>query len=119
MAVAHIELVRKFKGEPVVLLAMDAEGLHVIRMAFASARQGRVCSAVTGLAALEIRPESDQAAIHLESVPTVWRLSPKKIGEIVEKLASMQEVSRPGHRYVDIVFPTRTLVLAKDEYLLY
>jgi hypothetical protein len=117
MPAVKIELIPQFKGEGVVLLAMDQNGLAVVRSALLSAQQGLVSKTAASAVAMEFRPEADQAVIDLKASPIIWRLSSQKICEIVEKLDAMRALSGPCHHYVDITEPTKTLVLAKDEYL--
>jgi hypothetical protein len=47
----------------------------------------------------------------------VWSLDHAKTAEIVEDLTVMNHNDRPGHNFVDISSPTKTLVLSRDEYV--
>jgi len=117
MSTIEIELIPEFKGERVMLLAMDRDGLVAVRTALTEAQYGLASIAASGTVEMEFRSEPDQAAIDLDAMPAIWRLSPKKIDEIVEKLDAMEVFPGPCHHYVDIATPAKTLVLAKDEYL--
>jgi hypothetical protein len=61
--------------------------------------------------------EAGAADIELGANRVVWRLDRAKAAEIIEDLTAMSNDDRPGHNYVDISSPTRTLVLSRDEYL--
>jgi hypothetical protein len=58
------------------------------------------------------------ADIELGEHRVVWRLDHAKAVEIVAHLTAMTSNDGPGHDYVDIVTPTNTLVLSRDEYVL-
>jgi len=62
--------------------------------------------------------EAGAADIELGENRVVWRLDHAKAVEIVEDLTVIGNDDRPGHNYVDISSPTRTLVLSRDEYVL-
>jgi len=72
------------------------------------ARRGRVHDFVIDAAA---------AGIELSEQRVVWRLSPAKAAEIIEKLTVLGAKGRPGHHDVDdMASPAPTLVLSRDEY---
>jgi hypothetical protein len=57
------------------------------------------------------------ADVELGENRVVWRLDRAKAVEIVEDLTVMRDSDSPGHNYVDISSPTKTLVLSRDEYV--
>jgi hypothetical protein len=117
MNIIRVELAPEFKGEDVVLLAMDGAGVTTFITALSDAKQ-------RGSSQLEHDSVTHQFVIHpgapdieLGENYVVWRLDHAKAVEIVEDLTVMSNDDRPGHNYVDISTPTNTLVLSRDEYV--
>jgi len=103
MAAIRVELISEFKGESVVLVAVDADGLEAVRSALVVAGQQEQPLAVTlGDKKMEFKVEPGAARIELELHTITWRLGPDKIAEIVKKLDFMQEAQRASHHYVEI-----------------
>jgi hypothetical protein len=118
MAAIRVELISEFKGESVVLVAVDADGLEAVRSALVVAGQQEQPLAVTlGDKKMEFKVEPGAARIELELHTITWRLGRDKIAEIVKKLDFMQEAQRASHHYVEIESPVKTLVLSRDEYV--
>lgn len=118
MNVIRVKRVSEFKGEDVVLLAMDHAGLDTFLAALTQAeqqgssqlqRRGRVHDFVI---------EAGAADIELDDDRVVWRLDHTRAVEIIEKLKVLSSSGQPGHHYVDDMFsPAPTLVLSRDEYI--
>jgi hypothetical protein len=118
MNVIRVRRVREFKGEDVVLLAVDGAGLDTLLAALTQAeqqgssrlqRRGRVHDFVIEAVAADIELDDDRV---------VWRLDHTKAVEIIEKLTVLSCSGHPGHHYVDDMFsPAPTLVLSRDEYI--
>ena len=117
MNIIHAEPAPEFRGEDVVLLAMDGAGVTTFLTALRDAGQrgasqldhdGITYQFVIGVGA---------ADIELGENRVVWRLDHAKAAEIVEDLTVMSNNDRPGRNYVDISSPTKTLVLSRDEYV--
>src|SRR6202022_3657437 len=118
MNAIRVKRVSEFKGEDVVLLAMDRAGLDTFLAALTQAeqqgssqlqRRGRVHDFVIAAGAADIELDDDSV---------VWRLDHTKAGEIIEKLKGMSSRGHPGHHYVDDMFsPAPTLVLSRDQYI--
>ncbi len=114
----RIKRVSEFKGEDVVLLAMDRAGLDSFLAALTQAeqqgssrlqRRGRVHDFVI---------EAGAADIELDDDRVVWRLDHTRAVEIIEKLKVLNSSGHPGHHYVDDMFsPAPTLVLSRDQYI--
>lgn len=117
MAEIQMQMVSEFKGESVVLFAMDQAGLVALRDALLLAHGGFFSTATADGVIVEIRQEPIEAQVELAPSHAVLRVSEQKIKEIVEKLDAMYVTPFPCHQYVEIGAPERTLVLAKDEYL--
>ena len=118
MNAIRVKRVSEFKGEDVVLLAMDHAGLDTFLAALTQAEQqgssqlqhrGRVHDFVI---------EAGTADIELDDDRVVWRLDHTRAVEIIEKLKVLSSSGHPGHHYVDDMFsPAPTLVLSRDEYI--
>jgi hypothetical protein len=115
-----VELVPGFKGETVVLLAMDKGGLDIFRAAVAETIQKKQLSSwklmhanVTHIFAIE----DGKAKVELHEGLATWRFSLSKLTEVLEKLDAMKVSSGPCHHYIDISEPAQTLVLSRDEYV--
>jgi hypothetical protein len=115
--IIDIELVPDFKGEPVILVAMDIGGLSAVQAAISSAQQGLTSTAAAGQVAMKIIAQADRSILELDGMPIVWRLTPETAREIAGKLDALAAHAGPCHHYVDIDAPAKTLVLAKDEYI--
>lgn len=116
MSEIRVELAPEFKGETVVLLAMDASGLDAFISAVAQAIQkgsGAPYASATHVFAIE----DGRADVELQKGSTTWRFSPSKLAEVLEKLEAMKASPGPCHHYVDISSPVETLVLSRDEYV--
>lgn len=116
MALIRVELAREFRGEDVVLLAMDADGVDTFLAAITRAEQQGSWRLHHGETIHEFLMEAGAADIDLQDDRVVWRLGRPKAVEIIEKLTALEDPG-PGHHYVDISKPTRTLVLSCDEYV--
>jgi hypothetical protein len=117
MNIIRAELAPEFRGEDVVLLAMDGAGVDTFITALIEAEQ-------RGSSQLEHDGVTHQFVIQVGAADiefgenrVVWRLDHAKAAEIVEDLTVMSNNDRPGHNYVDISTPTNTLVLSRDEYV--
>jgi hypothetical protein len=119
MNAIRVKHIREFKGDDVVLLAMDHAGLDTFLAALTQAeqqgssqlqRRGRVHDFVI---------EAGAADIELDDDRVVWRLDHTRAVEIIEKLKVLRSSSgHPGHHYVDDMFrPAPTLVLSRDQYI--
>ena len=119
MSDIRVEFVPSFKGEAVVLLAMDVGGLAVFTAAVAQAIQTQqgsiemVHAGVTHIFSLG----HDTAEVDIQENQIAWRFPPSKLIEILEKLEAMKKSPVPCHHYVDISIPAETLVLSRDEYV--
>ena len=120
MSEIRVELAPEFRGETVVLLAMDEGGLDVFRSAVAKAvqtEQGSSSQLNHAGATHIFAIEDDKANVELEKGRATWRFSLSKLAEVVEKLDAMKASPGPCHHYVDIASPVGTLVLSRDEYV--
>jgi hypothetical protein len=117
MNTIRVELADDFRGEDVVLLAMDGAGVATFTVALKDAE-------VQGFSRLqhdgtthEFLIQAGAAEIDLGNDHVVWRLDQAKALEIIDDLNVMASNDHPGHNYVDIAKPTDTLVLSRDEYV--
>jgi hypothetical protein len=120
MSEIRVELAPEFKGETVVLLAMDGGGLAAFISAVAEAIQGRArtSSQLRHAGAIHLfAVEDGKADVELQKAHITWRFSPSKLAEVLEKLEAMKASPGPCHQYVDIASPAETLVLSRDEYV--
>lgn len=114
----RVEAVSEFRGETVVLVAMDAAGLE--ELAAAMIRAARHESAQLSCNGIQhhiiVRPGG--ADVDLGDAVVRWSLDRAKVVQIIEKLNALGAAGRPGHHYVDdFGSPAGTLVLSVDEYL--
>lgn len=120
MSEIRVEIAPEFKGETVVLLAMDEDGLDAFRSAVATAvqkEQGSSSQLMHAASTHIFAIENGSADIELQKRHVTWRFSPAKLAEVLEKLDAMKASAGPCHHYVDISSPTETLVLSRDEYV--
>ena len=117
MTVIHVELAREFRGEDVVLLAMDHPGVDAFLMPLRQAEEQGSSRLDHGGVSHEFVIEAGAADIELHDDRVVWRFDHGTAVEIIEKLTTLKTPG-PGHHYVDdISTPTHTLVLSCDEYV--
>jgi hypothetical protein len=117
MTIIRAEIAPDFRGEDVVLLAMDGAGVNAFAGALKEAARQGTSQMQHGEVTHEFVVQADAADIELDDVRVVWRLSPAKAVEMIEDLDELSSEERPGHYYVDISKPTETLVLSRDEYV--
>jgi hypothetical protein len=111
-----VELAPEFKGETVVLLTMDSDGLDAFRSALAKAGQ-QPSQLIHAGTIHEFAIEDGNAEVELQAQHVTWRFTRSKLAEVIEKLDAMREAPGPCHHYVDISSPVGTLVLSRDEYV--
>ena len=117
MNIIRVELAPEFRGEDVVLLAMDGAGVTTFVTALRDAEQRGSSQLEHDGITHQFVIQVGAADIELGENRVVWRLDHAKAVEIVEDLTVMSNNDRPGHNYVDISSPTKTLVLSRDEYV--
>ena len=117
MNIIRAEFATEFRGEDVVLLAMDGAGVTTFLTALRDAEQRGVSELEHDGITHQFVIQAGAADIELGENRVVWRLDHAKAVEIVEDLTVMSNNDRPGHNYVDISTPTNTLVLSRDEYV--
>jgi hypothetical protein len=113
-----VKRVDEFKGDDVVLLAMDRAGLDAFLTALTEAEQHGSSRLQRRVRVHDFVIEAGAADIELDDGRVVWRLDHNKAVEIIEKLKVLSRGDHPGHHYVDDMFsPTSTLVLSRDQYI--
>jgi len=118
MSEIRVELAPDFKGESVVLLAMDGDGLDVFSAVVAQLLQaGRGVLQLEHAGVTHVFNIEDGADFEFTEKHVDWRFSSPKFTEVLEKLDAMKDSSGPCHHYVDISGPVETLVLSRDEYV--
>ena len=117
MNIIRAELAPEFRGEDVVLLAMDGAGVSTFLSALRDAEQRGTSQLEHDGITHQFVIQAGAADIELGENRVVWRLDHAKAAEIVEDLTVMSNNDRPGHNYVDVSTPTKTLVLSRDEYV--
>lgn len=115
----RVELAREFKGESVVLLAMDSSGVTALRKLLeAAGNKGRATAALNDEAVSLVALVRDGPnTIGLHETEIVWCLPAKKLSEVIQKIRAMEATSGPCHHYLDLSSPAGILVLSKEEYL--
>jgi hypothetical protein len=117
MDIIRVELASEFKGEDVVLLAMDGAGMTTFVGALRDAEQRGSSELEHDGVTHQFVIQKGAADIELGEHRVVWRLDHAKAAEILGDLTVMSSTDGPGHDYVDISTPTNTLVLSRDEYV--
>jgi hypothetical protein len=117
MNIIRVELAPEFRGEDVVLLAMDGAGVTTVITALTDAEQLGSSQLEHDGVTHQFVIQAGAADIELGEDRVVWRFDHAKAVEIVEDLTVMNRSEGPGHEYVDISTPTNTLVLSRDEYV--
>lgn len=117
MNIIRVELAPEFRGEDVVLLAMDGAGVTTFITALRDAEQRGASQLDQDGVTHQFVIQAGAADIELGEDRVVWRLDHGKAVEIIEDLTAMSNDNCPGHNYVDISSPTTTLVLSRDEYV--
>jgi hypothetical protein len=117
MNTLRVELAREFRGEDVVLLAMDGAGVTTFITALSDAEQRGAAELEHDGVTHQFVIQTGAADIELGEDRVVWRLDRAKAVEIVGDLTVLSSNDGPGHDYVDIATPTTTLVLSRDEYV--
>ncbi len=117
MNIIRVELAPEFRGEDVVLLAMDGAGVDTFIAALRDAEQRGSSQLEHDGVTHQFVIQAGAADIELGENHVVWRLDHAKAVEIIDDLTVMSKNDGPGHNYVDIGAPTKTLVLSRDEYV--
>ncbi len=117
MNTIRVELAPEFRGEDVVLLAMDGAGVDTFTAALRDAEQRGASQLEHDGVTHQFVIQAGSADIELGENHVVWRLDHAKAIEIIDDLTIMSDSNGPGHNYVDIAAPTKTLVLSRDEYV--
>lgn len=117
MTIIRVEFAPDFRGEDVVLLAMDGDGLADFAAALKDAAERGASQLEYGEVIHEFIIQAGGADIDLDDTRVVWRLDSAKAAEIIEDLDELSTGDRPGHHYLDISKPTETLVVSRDEYV--
>ncbi|OPX08346.1 hypothetical protein [Mycobacterium sp. AT1] len=119
MSTVRLKRLSDFKGDDVVLLAVDDGGLAALVAALMAALQ-------TGTSRMQRRERShefvivDDGITHIaiDDACALWRLDRVKAREIIAKAKVLGVDGQSGHHYVDeISSPAPTLVLSLNEYL--
>ncbi len=100
MTIIRVEFAPGFRGEDVVLLAMDAAGVVTFAAALKDAAVRGTSQLQHGGVTHEFLIQADAADIKLGDISVVWRLDPVKAVEIIEDLEELSGGDRPGHHYV-------------------
>jgi hypothetical protein len=118
MNVIRVKRVPEFKGEDVVLLAMDRAGVDTFLAAVTQGEQQGSSRLQRSGRVHDFVIEAGAADIELDDDRVVWRLDHTKAVEIIEKLTVSSSSGHPGHHYVDdMSSPAPTLVLSCDQYI--
>jgi hypothetical protein len=117
MNTIRVLLAPEFRGEDVVLLAMDGAGVTTFITALRDAEPRGTSELEHDGVTHQFVIQAGAADIELGDDRVVWRLDHAKAAEIVGDLTMMSSHDGPGHNYVDIATPTKTLVLSRDEYV--
>ncbi|WP_101948028.1 hypothetical protein [Mycobacterium sp. 3519A] len=117
MTIIRAELASEFRGEAVVLLAMDGTGVSTFLTALKTAEQQGAFELEHGGITHQFVIQDDSADVELRDERMVWRLNQIKAAEIIDDLTVLNNNDGPCHDYVDISSPTDTLVLSRDEYV--
>jgi hypothetical protein len=119
MSTVRLKRLSDFKGDDVVLLAVDDGGLAAFVAALMAALQ-------TGTSRMQRRERShefvtvDDGTTHIaiDDACALWRLDRVKARKIIAKAKVLGVDGQSGHHYVDeISSPATTLVLSLNEYL--
>jgi hypothetical protein len=118
MNAIRVKHVHDFKGEDVVLLAMDGAGLATFLAAVTLAERRGSGQLQRPRRVHDFVIEDGAAHVELADDRVVWRLDREIAGEIVEALTGMGSNARPCHHFVeDMASPAPTLVLSLDQYI--
>lgn len=118
MTQLRVEILESFKGETVLLVAVDGDGLNrLIEALLAAVQLGFETMQLPDAAlAHTFSVEGDGADVELSPTGVAWRCSRPKFIELLEKLKAMKTLGKPCHHYIDISRPVKMLVLSRDEY---
>lgn len=112
-----VELVRGFKQQDVILVAMDRDGAKALLAALERAATDPNGQASVGRGYdVRIVAAGGAASIDLDQEHSVWRLSRSILDQMAGQVQGLLQEEGPGHHYVDISEPVPTLVLSLDEY---
>jgi hypothetical protein len=115
----RVEVASEFRGDTVVLVAMDAAGVEVLAAAVTEAEEAGSAQFNAGDIDHQVLVAPGRADVELRGTNVVWHLDHAKtveFVELVEKLTVLRESGHPGHHYVDdFRGPAQTLVLSVAE----
>ena len=112
-----MEFLQDFKEGPVVLVAMDAEGVSELLDALAKSNdvdtsRFNVGNGITLKIALYCK-----ASVEFDALGITWEIPRDRVADITDKARALRAFDGPSHHYVDWDTPADTLVLSKDEYV--
>jgi hypothetical protein len=84
MTIIRVEFAPDFRGEDVVLLAMDGAGVVAFAAALKDAAEQGSSQLQHGGVTHEYLIQADAADIDMDDIRVVWRLDPAKAAEIIE-----------------------------------
>lgn len=119
MSQIKVDLVHEFKGEDVVLVAMDIDGLNFLTTAVSHAIQiaNTRHSELDRNGILHVfKIDDEQSKMEITDRTVAWSLSNQTFFEVLEKLRAMKELGRACHHFVEISSPVETLLLSLDEH---
>ena len=117
MSIINVDRRDDFRGDDVVLLAMDDEGVIEVLKAIREAMSSGGPIYLRGALHHELRIEAGRSDLLLTESGVTWCFSEPKYAEVVSKLEAMVALGRASHQYVDIAAPVPTLVLSMNEYV--
>jgi hypothetical protein len=112
----RVELAHAFyMGDDVVLVSMDGAGAMDLRSALASSGSGNTWQFAHEGTDHQFSIEEGDMRIEISAGLVRWRANRKKIAEMCGMLMALTDAKGPGHQYLDIGGPAKTLVLSRDE----
>jgi hypothetical protein len=118
MNAIRVKHVRDFKGEDVVLLAMDGAGLATFLAAVTQAERRGSGRLLRARRVHDFVIAAGAADIELADDRVLWRLDRAIAVEMIAALTGLGDNARPCHQFVEgMASPAPTLVLSLDQYI--
>ena len=107
---------RDFKGNDVVLLLLNQQELRTLRQALDVFLRGDETSIMLGDRVLSLRKQSRATGVNIAATGAELCLTEADAEQMAGLLDGLLEGSGSGHQYMDIAWPTPTLMISVGEY---
>jgi hypothetical protein len=114
----RINFIENFQSDTVVLICLDKVGLLYLKKLLQNIKQkGEFIRDIPDKKKqYELIKNDFLKGFSFDADSVKWYITDEQCQELIDKLFALEILEKPSHQYVDIDFPTDTLILSFDEY---